>query len=152
MVRRTDRQITADEAMSILLGGEYGVMSTVSAEGRPYGVPINYCMIDGDIYFHCAVEGAKLDSIQHSPEVAFCVVGATEVLPGKFGTKYESCVVEGRASEAFDEEKQKALEGLIGKYSAGFEAQGLRYIDGLRDQTRVFKITVLSVSGKARRA
>jgi len=151
MVRRTDRQITEAEALAILRAGEYGVLSTVSVHGRPYGVPVNYCVLDDDIYFHCAVEGAKLDNIEHSPEVSFCVVGATEVLPGQFGTKYESCVVEGRASEAFGDEKQRALEGIVDKYSRGFEAQGLRYIDGLRDQTRVFKISVVTVSGKARR-
>jgi len=150
-VRRTDRQITEAEALAILGAGEFGVLSTVSAQGRPYGVPVNYCVIDGDVYFHCAVEGVKLDNIAHSPGVSFCVVGATEVLPGKFGTTYESCVVEGVASEVFAEGKQRALEGLVGKYSTGFEAQGRRYIDGLRDKTRVFKISPVSVSGKARR-
>jgi len=152
MVRRTDRQIPEAEALAILGAGEYGVLSTVSAQGRPYGVPVNFCVLDGHIYFHGAVEGAKLDNIEHSPEVSFCVVGATEVLPGEFGAKYESCVIEGRASEAFDDEKQRALEGLVAKYSQGFEAQGRRYINGLRDQTRVFRISVVSVTGKARRA
>ena len=151
MVRRTDRQIPEAEALAILRAGEYGVLSTVSAQGRPYGVPVNFCVLGDDIYFHCAVEGAKLDNIAQSPEVSFCVVGATEVLPGEFGTKYESCVIEGRASEAFDDEKQRALEGLVDKYSQGFEAQGRRYINGLRDRTRVFKIAVESVTGKARR-
>jgi uncharacterized protein len=151
MVRRTDRQITEAEALAILRAGEYGVLSTVSVHGKPYGVPVNYCVLDDDIYFHCAVEGAKLDNIEHSCEVSFCVVGATEVLPSKFGTKYESCVIEGCASEAFDDQKQRALEGLVDKYSQGFEAQGRRYINGLLDQTRVFRISVVSVSGKARR-
>ena len=151
MARRTDRQIPEAEALAILRAGEYGVLSTVSAQGRPYGVPVNFCVLDDDIYFHCALEGAKLDNIEHSPEVSFCVVGATEVLPSNFGTKYESCVIEGRASEVFDEQKQRALEDFVDKYSQGFEAEGLRYIDGLRDQTRVFRIAVLSVSGKARR-
>jgi nitroimidazol reductase NimA-like FMN-containing flavoprotein (pyridoxamine 5'-phosphate oxidase superfamily) len=152
MVRRTDRQIPEAEALAILRAGEYGVLSTVSAQGRPYGVPVNFCVLDDDIYFHCALEGAKLDNIEHSPEVSFCVVGATEVLPSQFGTKYESCVIEGRASEVFDDKKQRALEGLVDKYSQGFlEAQGRHSIDRLRDQTRVFKISIVSVSGKARR-
>ncbi len=150
-MRRTDRQISEAEALAVLNAGEFGVLSTVSADGKPYGVPVSYCVIDGDVYFHCAVEGMKLDNIQHSPEVSFCVVGQTEVLPGKFGTKYESCIIEGRATEVFSAWKQRALEALVAKYSRGFEAQGLRYIDGLRDKTRVFKISVVSLSGKARR-
>jgi hypothetical protein len=81
MVRRTDRQITEAEALAVLLAGEFGVLSTVSAQGRPYGVPVNYCVLDRDIYFHCAVEGVKLDNLEHSPEVSFCVIGATELPP-----------------------------------------------------------------------
>ena len=150
-MRRTDRQITEAEARAILCAGAYGVLSTVSARGKPYGVPVNYCVLDQDVYFHCAVAGTKLDNIAHAPEVSFCVVGATEVLPEKFGTKYESCVVDGRAEEVFGDQKQRALEGLVAKYSRGFEAQGLHYIDGQRDKTRVFQIAVRSISGKARR-
>jgi len=148
-VRRTDRQITEAEARLLLEAGEFGVLSTVSADGTPYGVPVNYCVMDGDIYFHSAPEGAKLDNLEHSPEVSFCVVGSTEVLPSRFGTKYESCVVAGRAIEVLGEGKRRALECLVAKYSPGFEAEGLRHIERLQGKTRVFRISVHSVSGKA---
>jgi nitroimidazol reductase NimA-like FMN-containing flavoprotein (pyridoxamine 5'-phosphate oxidase superfamily) len=51
------------EARGILNKGEYGVLSTVSAEGQPYGTPLNYCLIDDSIYFHCATEGHKLKNL-----------------------------------------------------------------------------------------
>ena len=44
-----------------------------SVDGRPYAVPLNYAYIDGKIYFHCALEGKKLDAIRANPEVCFAV-------------------------------------------------------------------------------
>jgi nitroimidazol reductase NimA-like FMN-containing flavoprotein (pyridoxamine 5'-phosphate oxidase superfamily) len=144
MMRRKDRLITAPETLSILEKGEYGILSTVSSDDEPYGVPINYCLINGCVYFHCALEGRKIDNIKNNPRVSFCVVGKTEVLPDKFGTKYESCIVQGVASESFGEEKQLALEALIHKYSKDFVPDGLKYIAKLKDKTKVFKIPIES--------
>lgn len=143
--------ITAEEAFSILEKGEYGILSTVSPDYEPYGIPLNYCLFNDHIYFHCAVEGRKIENMRHNPRVSFCVVGRTEVMPEKFGTRYESCIVAGPASETFGAEKQIALEGLIRKYSGAFFSEGLRYIEKSGDRTRVFKITIETVSGKARR-
>lgn len=139
------------ETLSILEKSEYGILSTISSENEPYGVPLNYCLISQCIYVHCALEGRKVDNIIGNPRVSFCVVGKTKVLPDKFGTKYESCIVQGVASESFGEEKQLALEGLIRKYSENFVSEGLKYIEKLKDKTRVFKIQVESISGKARK-
>jgi len=150
-MRRKDRMITNTEINSILEKGEYGILSTVSSDNDPYGVPLNYCLINECIYFHCAVEGRKINNIYSNPKVSFCVVGKTEVLPDKFGTNYESCIVQGLVSELFEEEKQLALEGLIHKYSKDFVSEGLKYIEKLKDKTRVFKITINSISGKARK-
>ena len=150
-VRRSDRRLGEAEARAILERGAYGVLSTVAPDGAPYGVPLSYCVAGGAIYLHGALEGRKLDHLAREPRVSFCVVGATEVLPEEFGTLYESCIVEGVASEAFFEEKQAALEGLLAKYSPDHVDEGLRYIDALRDETRVFRIDVESLSGKARR-
>jgi hypothetical protein len=38
--------------------------------------------------------------------------------------QYESCIVQGVASEAVGEEKQRSLEGLMHEYSADFVAEG----------------------------
>jgi len=47
-------------------------------------------------------------------------------------------------------EKQAALEGLLDKYSAEFRAEGLEYTAKVYAKARVYKITMESVSGKAR--
>ncbi len=149
-LRRKDRAITEEEAVALLNKAEYGVLSTVSENGKPYGVPLNFCVIDHGIYFHCAVEGQKIDNIKQNKSVSFCAVGNTELLPDKFGTKYESIIVSGEVEEVFDMNKQKAMEGLLHKYSSEFFDKGIKYIEGLRDKTRVFKITINTLTGKAR--
>ena len=150
-LRRKDRVITEEETMALLSRAEYGVLSTVSENGKPYGVPLNFCIIDRCIYFHCAVEGRKIDNIKQNKSVSFCTVGNTEILPDQFGTKYESAIVSGEVEEVFDDDKQIALEGLLHKYSPDFFDKGLKYIEALREKTRVFKITINSLSGKARK-
>jgi uncharacterized protein len=151
VVRRIDRRLADADGRRILEGGSYGVLSTVSPDGAPYGVPLGYCVMRGAVFIHSAVEGRKLDNLARETRVSFCVVGAAEILPDQFSTSYESCVVEGEACEVFGDEKQAALEELVAKYAVGLEAEGRRYIDALRDETRVFRIDVVSLSGKARR-
>lgn len=150
-LRRKDRAITEDEAIAVLNKAEYGVLSTVSPNGEPYGVPLNFCIMDNCIYFHCAMEGRKIDHIEKNRSVSFCAVGDTEILPETFGTRYESVIASGKAEEVFDAHKQAALEGLLKKYSFDYFEKGLEYIETLKSKTRVFKIGITHLSGKARR-
>ncbi|QEM68428.1 pyridoxamine 5'-phosphate oxidase family protein [Geobacter sp. FeAm09] len=150
-LRRKERALTEPEARAILERGEYGILSTCDPDGQPYGIPLSYCLGNDAIYFHCALEGHKLTDIAADGRVSFCVVGTTEVLPDQFATRYESVVISGRATEAFEEEKQQVLEGLLAKYSAAFRSAGLDYIEAMREQTRVFKVSIEDICGKARR-
>jgi len=150
-LRRKDRKMMETEALELLGRSEYGVLSTVSASGTPYGVPLSYCVIGDGIYFHCALDGHKLENIAADSRVSFCVVGATELLPEKFATNYESVIVTGRVCEVFDVEKQLGLEALVDKYSAAFRQEGLAYIAADGPKTRVFRIGIDTMTGKARR-
>ena len=144
--------MTREEAIDLLNRAEYGVLSMVSQDGKPYGVPLNFCLVDSCIYFHSALEGHKVRNIQQNKHVSFCVVGDTEILPEKFTTKYESVIVFGEAEEVFGHEKQRALVALVRKYAPEFLEEGRRYIASHKDRTRVFKIKIDSLSGKARKA
>jgi len=150
-LRRKDRAIAEEESIELLNKAEYGVLSTVSEDGKPYGIPLNFCIIDDCIYFHCAVAGQKIDNIKHNVAVSFCIVGNTEILPDKFSTKYKSVIISGEAEEVFGANKQRALEGLLQKYSSKFIEKGTKYIEKLRNETRVFKISINKLTGKARK-
>jgi nitroimidazol reductase NimA-like FMN-containing flavoprotein (pyridoxamine 5'-phosphate oxidase superfamily) len=150
-VRRTDREISLHEAQELLSKGEYGVLSTVGKDGQPYGVPLSYAYRNNCLYFHCAIDGHKLENIESNPRVSFCVVGKTRVLPEKFATEYESAVAYGVASEVYGAERQSALMWLLEKYSPGYIEEGNKYIDEKNHATKVVKLAIGHMTGKARR-
>ena len=150
-LRRKDRSISNEETFALLKKAGYGVLSTVTEDGKPYGVPLNYCIIDNGIYFHCAIDGQKIDNIEKNQSASFCVVGDIEILPDTFSTRYESVIVTGEIEEVFHANKQLALEGLLRKYSPNFFAKGLGHIQECENKTRVFKMNINRVSGKARK-
>ena len=150
-LRRKERAISKEESFELLRRGEYGVLSTASSDRVPYGVPLSFCLLEDAIYFHCALEGRKLNNITSNSEVSFCVVGKTEVQPDIFSTKYESVIISGRVQEVFAEEKNLALAALIDKYSSAYREEGMKYIELKGSKTRVYRISPDTVSGKARR-
>jgi uncharacterized protein len=149
-LRRKERGIDEAAARELLGRGEYGVLSTCGPDGTPYGVPLSYCVLNDSVYFHCALEGHKVENISVTKDVSFCVIGKTEVLPAQFTTKYESVIVSGKAEEVFGREKQLALEALIDKYSSDYRPQGLQHIEASTARTKVFRIGIDTICGKAR--
>jgi nitroimidazol reductase NimA-like FMN-containing flavoprotein (pyridoxamine 5'-phosphate oxidase superfamily) len=152
-LRRKDRAITEEEAAAILEKGAYGVLSTAGEDSLPYGVPLSYVYWQGCIYFHCALKGRKVANMARCPEVSFCVVGTVRaVYDGRFGTFYESALIEGSAERIEDpEERALALSRLADKYLPAYRAHAPAYIDKLLPATAVYRIRPRVLSGKARR-
>ncbi|MDU1322237.1 MAG: pyridoxamine 5'-phosphate oxidase family protein [Clostridium botulinum] len=150
-MRRKDRELKNDDAIEILKNNTYGVLSTISENGYPYGEPISYIFFNNSIYFHSAIKGHKLDNISNNNRVSFCVVGRTHILPDKFSTEYESVIVFGRVIEVSNDEKNTALLEILNKYSADYIEQGKEYIQKASKATKVMKINIEHTSGKAKR-
>lgn len=149
-VRRKDREIQEAEARALLEKGQYGVLSTVNADGYPYGIPLNYAFDGEKIYFHCAkFSGEKQRAFERLSKVCFTVVGEVEPLPEKFSTKYESVVVFGRIAKTAD--AHPGLRKLIAKYSTDYKAEGDAYIEQALARVAVYEITIDHITGKARR-
>jgi nitroimidazol reductase NimA-like FMN-containing flavoprotein (pyridoxamine 5'-phosphate oxidase superfamily) len=151
-LRRGDRQLDDAAALALLKRGEYGILSTSDKNNRPYGIPVNYVVMEECLFFHCATEGQKLENIMANDDVSFCVVGQTELIPEKFATRYESVVVSGRAAAVSDVVlKKSVLRALISKYAPDHMAAGEAYIDKLMDKTTVVQVSIDHLAGKARR-
>jgi nitroimidazol reductase NimA-like FMN-containing flavoprotein (pyridoxamine 5'-phosphate oxidase superfamily) len=150
-IRRSDRALSQEQAMEILFNGEYGILSTVSSDGQPYGIPVSFSFNSNAIFFHSAVKGHKLENLAANSRVSFCVVGKTEILPGEFGTRYESAIVFGKAIELTDTEKLVGLNEIVKKYSPDFLEEGQVYIENNAKKARVYKIEIEAISGKAKR-
>lgn len=147
-LRRKDKEITLEESQELLRVAEYGILSTVDSDGQPYGVPLNYVYTNEAIYFHCALSGHKLDNIENTAKVSFCVVDDTKVLPADFSTNYVSTIVFGIASVIEGEERYNSLIALLEKYSADYIEEGKQYIEKLDKATKVIKIDIQHISGK----
>ena len=133
-VRRQDRLLDEARAFELLKEAEYGVLSLQSEEGRgAYGVPVSFVWDKGNsIYIHCAPVGRKLRCIDACPEVSFCVVGRTQVVPAQFTTAYESVVMRCTAHRSLHEaERMSALSLLLSKYAPEHRLKGIEYAKGL---------------------
>ena len=152
-VRRQDRRISPEEARLLFERGEYLYMATVGADGRPYGVPLSYVVMNNAVYVHCATEGRKLDNLAACPWVCLNVVGPTRpVYDGSFSTYYESAIIEGQARLVTDdEEKNGALLALARKYLPDHMDRAEKDIERSWRRTLVYAVSIDCISGKAKR-
>ena len=123
-MRRKFNEVTdKKEIDSILLGSRIGRLATLGSDGYPYITPVNYVYLRGAIYFHCALQGEKLDNLQRNPKVCFAVDRPLAYLDTNFdksgavcdvGQFFQSVVIRGRAELVVDgSEKVDALNALM---------------------------------------
>lgn len=149
--RDANKQVTRAAAMQMLEQSEYGVLSTSDKDGQPYGVPLNYIVLDNAIYLHCGLEGHKLDNIAANSNVCFTVIGYSEIVPGAFTAKYESVIVFGKANVAGEQEKIAMLTELVKKYSPEFQEKGRNVIEAFKDKCTVIRISIGHLTGMRKR-
>lgn len=148
-MRRKKQLLPADVTEKILHTGLVGILGVSGDDDYPYAVPVNYAYEDGNIYFHSAKTGHKLDGIQRNNKVSFCIVDRDEVVPAEFTSYFRSVIAFGKASIVTDEaRKQHALELLVRKYSPGFEGEGAVEIQKEWDNLSVVEIAIDHVTGK----
>ncbi len=148
-MRRIGNKMDREEAVSILEKSSNGVLGVLGDEGYPYTVPVSFVYKDGNIYFHCATEGHKLDAIRREPKVSFCVTAQDNVIAQDFNTLYKSVIAFGKAEILKDgAAKRKALEVIIEKYSAGYMEKGKVYIRDEWENCVAVQITVEHLTGK----
>lgn len=151
-MRRKDRELSREETVGILEKVPFGVLSTFGTSGYPYGVPMSFAYEGETLYLHCAADaGMKEDAMAADPHVCFTVVGDTQIMPEKFGMKFESVIIFGTASRLSGPEKQKALEALIRKYSSAYWEGGLAYIQASFEKADAYAIQIDHMTGKAKR-
>ena len=150
-IRRKDRALDYAAAYALLKTCEYGVLSTADRDNQPYGIPVNYAVVEDSIVIHCATEGHKLENIGSNAKVSFCAVGRTQVLPDQFSTRYESVVVFGSAAVVNGEkQKRAALAALLAKYAPDHLAAGEQYVDKQIGRVSVIKVSIDHLTGKSR--
>ena len=151
-IRRKDRTLDNERTLHLLKTGEYGFLAICGINGYGYGIPMNYVFEDKCIYFHCAAEGFKIESIRQNNHVSFCVAGRTQLLPQQFSTAYESALVFGRIMyDLPDDERYKALNLLVNKYSPDFTNISHTYINKSFHRTKILRLDIEHISGKSKK-
>lgn len=149
-MRRKNQAISKTEATEILKTCTSGVLSVAGDDDYPYAVPLSYAYQDGKLFFHCAAEGHKIDSIRRNNKVSFCVIQADEVIQKTFTTHYKSVIVFGRARFLTEEsDKRQALEYLVKKYSPDYIPEGRVEIEHDLKIVCLVEVSIEQMTGKA---
>lgn len=152
-VRRKDREVDSEAAYELLKNAEYAVLATINKDNEsPYCIPFSP-VVEGDyIYFHCALEGQKVDNISNNPNVCVTCIGGTNLVPEEFTTEYESAVVYGVAEVVEeDEEKIFALKKVCEKFAPSNMENFEKAINASLKRTKVYKIKIEKITGKAKK-
>ena len=129
-MRRKHSEVTdKKEIERVLCSTNIGRMATTGSDGYPYITPVNFVLYRGNIYFHCALEGEKLDNIARDSRVGFEVdtplayldTGFDPERPGcKLHQFYHCVIIRGEASVVPDGPlKTAALNALVAKHEPG---------------------------------
>lgn len=150
-MRRKDRERGQEFAYDVIDRCEYGVMAMAGEE--PYCVPLSLVRVDDTLYFHCALQGRKLDLLRSNDRV--CVSFVTDAQPHyiadelNYTTYFRSAVVTGRAFEVTDpQEKAGALRALCQKLFPGDMADFDRAVAKSLGVTGVWGVRMDQAVGK----
>lgn len=153
-MRRKDREIKDFDEMIKIMRKCDVCRIAINDDVFPYIVPLNFGMevIDDkvNLYFHCALEGKKLDLLKKNNHVAFemdcehqfilyedrmsCTMG------------YESVIGHGLVEEVEESDKLRCLKILMAQY----HAEDFEFDTSAMLVTKVLKLSVLSMTGKKR--
>lgn len=152
-MRRKDRERGREFAYQVIDQCEYGVAALAAGEEGPYCIPLSLVRMGDELFFHCALEGRKLELLRRDPRVCVSFVTGVQAAyvaaENNYTTFFRSAIVTGRAFEVTDPgEKTAALRALCQKLTPGdmegFETAAARSLDrtgvwGIRMETAVGK-------------
>ncbi len=147
-MRKASREMNATFALEVLDKAPYVTVSMTKSDGSPYGLPLSLAHTDEKtFYFHCALEGDKLDCIAHNPMVFLSAVTkcAPTVGPkdGSFTLQYKSATAVGKAEIVTDrEEKITALRTICQRFLPHHMAAFDAAIERSLERTAVVRITL----------
>lgn len=119
-LRRKKQSLDMHECAKILVEQTRGVLSVLTENGYPYGIPVNhwYDPTTNKIYFHGAKEGHKIDSIKICDKVSYCVFDQGYKEPGEWAYNVKSVIVFGHIKIVEDKELiQTICKNLVNKFT-----------------------------------
>lgn len=116
-MRRSRQQLPPEECEQILRDMPRGTLSVAGDGGYPYGVPMSHLYRDGKLFFHCALQGHKLDAVRACDKACYTVLDQGVRREGEWWYSFRSVVCFGRVRVVEDEdEKREALLAFGAKF------------------------------------
>lgn len=147
-LRKPERQMSKEFVDAILDGADYGVLSLITEDGYPYGVPISFVHIDGSLYFHGGKAGLKYKSALENPKACFTIVTKHLTLPKQYTVAYQSVIAFGKIS--FEEDKDEITQIFCDKYTGPHKEEAKRRIQAGLDYMALYKFEIEHITGKER--
>lgn len=153
-MRRSDREVNEFQDMIQIMKKCDVCRVALNDEEYPYILPLNFGMqVEGDLitlYFHGALEGKKYDLMAKNNKVGF-EMDCSHRLVLEEDTKnctmeYESIIGNGILEFVEEKDKYDALCVIMSQY----RAEGFEFNQAVIPRTKVFKLTVKQLTGKAR--
>ena len=121
-MRKESREMDSTWAIQVMHKAPYITVSMLRPDGTVYAVPLSLASTDENTwYFHCAMEGDKLDALRANPDV--CLTAVTRCAPtvgpkdGSFTLQFRSATAFGKASIVEDsDEKIKAMRAICERF------------------------------------
>ena len=147
-MRRSKQELSKEECIDILTNESRGVLALIGDYEYPYALPMSHAYIDGNIYFHGAMKGHKMDAIKKFNKVSYCVMDKGVKNPDGWSYTFKSVIVFGKIRTLTDrDEKIGRLTHLGDKFFPTHD-QTVSEIERLLDRTAVFEIAIDHMSGK----
>jgi nitroimidazol reductase NimA-like FMN-containing flavoprotein (pyridoxamine 5'-phosphate oxidase superfamily) len=148
-MRRSDRELTQRQQLEELLVAGREMQLAMHDDESPYVLPLNYGYADGCLYFHCALQGKKLDCLRANPKVGFCVSEVVKRIDGDkpcdWSTRFRSVIGNGTAEIIADRDGKIAGYDIIMRQFGGpvgnYEEKNLT-------GSLVVKVTIDKMTGK----
>lgn len=152
-MRRAQQALDEQTCLEVLARCTSGVLSLVSPDGLPYGVPLSYVYGDGRLVFHGAREGLKARCLAAGGRASFCVIDVDDPVPAELTTRYRSVICSGAVRVLDDaSEQHDALMALGLRFLPEGVTACEAEVEKFSGRTLVFALEVEEMTGKESRA
>lgn len=147
-MRRGKQLLSMEDTTAVMDRCTNGVLACFGDEDYPYAVPLSYVYFKDKIYFHSAKAGHKIDAITKNPKVSFSVIDEDTIVSEKYTTYFRSIIAFGKARIVEGDERLKAFQALVEKYSGDQPEEAKQKEIAGCTQAYVIAIDIEHITGK----
>lgn len=148
-MRRNEKEITDPEIINKWLQSAHVCRVAINDTTYPYVVPMNYGYHDNALYFHCALEGKKLELIKKNPNVGFEITLQDQLYTGpescNWTTHFQSLFGYGKMEILESpEDKIRGLDILMKQHGKELNKYNIKVVERML----VLKLEIIDISAK----